>query len=251
MRVLKQMEREYKPPRPDQPEGYSRVYIMPENEQPAGGVWSEADLEELLRKVETSSWRDEPYVPPPQTPAPYLRRGYAGGGTHGQPRQYMGSSGNQSEGNRMPRGGGYRNSVNHTYRPRYDNAMQRTPPMNAYTHPPFEGRQLTQYSRGGYDAGNRDRDPARPVYSDPNHNDNATGNNRSTHGYPNPWQQGGRRGPPQGHLHQPMSYPAYGNGDSQYQQRPLPINPGTVVNPLYLQNGPLVTEQREPEDVPK
>lgn len=78
MRVLNQMKREYKPPRPEFPEGYSRVYVMPEDEQPEGGLWTEAHLKRLLSKLEASSWRDEPYVPPPpKQPSFAARRGYS------------------------------------------------------------------------------------------------------------------------------------------------------------------------------
>jgi hypothetical protein len=82
MRVLAQMQREYKPPRPDQPEGYARVYVMLEEEQPEAGVWTEANMEELMRKIEASSWRDEPYVPPPPKPVGPPRRGFARGTGH-------------------------------------------------------------------------------------------------------------------------------------------------------------------------
>lgn len=89
MRVLAQMQREYKPPRPDQPEGYARVYVMPEREQPEGGIWTEAHLEEVLGKIEASSWRDEPYVPPPPKPVGYPRGGRARGTAQdGHPRGF-------------------------------------------------------------------------------------------------------------------------------------------------------------------
>ncbi|KAJ9124107.1 hypothetical protein QFC22_000902 [Naganishia vaughanmartiniae] len=259
MRVLNQMQREYKPPRADQPEGYSRVYVLPESEQPVGGIWSEADLDDLLRKVEASSWRDELYVAPPPPSAPYPRREYAGGISSGQQGQNR-TSGNDFERNRNLRGGGQYNSPNHNlYRPRYDDTMQGAPAMNAYGHRPFETRPPPmQYHQGAYDAGSSSHHPARPIYNQINPVDNSSWMNRPIYGNQNvsqnPQHQRGRWGPPRGQLHQSQNraqYPVIQNGNPNYHPQPQSLDQGALIDaPILHQDGP-TNEQRRSENIHK
>ncbi|KAJ9126663.1 hypothetical protein QFC24_001693 [Naganishia onofrii] len=261
MRVLNQMQREYKPPRADQPEGYSRVYVLPENEQPVGGVWNEADLEELLRKVEASSWKDEPYLPPPPAPTPYPRRGYAGGSVSGQQGQYRVPGGIHFEGNRSSGGEGYRPPSNYGYRPRRENVMQGEPGANPYGHPPFEDLPPRQYRQGGYDPSHSNRYAARPVYPPPNPTENHGWKNRPTYGYQNgyqggyqnPQQQRGQWPPPQRELHGQNGppYPTIGNDNVYHQRQPPSMGLGVVVDASYMHQDRPVNTQREPEHVPE
>ncbi|KAJ9106146.1 hypothetical protein QFC21_001288 [Naganishia friedmannii] len=257
MRVLNQMQREYKPPRPDQPEGYSRVYVLPESEQPAGGVWSDADLEELLHKVEASSWRDEPYVPPPPTPAPYSKRSYARGVGNSQQGQIRGNGRNYFEGSCTSRGGGYHNSSIHAYRPRYDNMMQGAPAGDPLGHPPFEARPPIQYHQGGYDAGYNDRYPARPVYTGTNPIGYPVWMNRPSYtnqnGYQNSQHQREHWRPPQEQLRagHGSPFPTDGNDRSNYQRLPPSTHLGAVVGASYMQQDMPSSEQRQTEHAPK
>jgi hypothetical protein len=133
MRVLRQMQREYKPPSSDAPEGYSRVYVMPEEEQPEGGVWTEAKLEELLSKLEASPWRDEPYVPPPpKQPSFAARRGYSGA--------EGGSNGNT-----------YRSYPERSHGANHGDERSYERPPHQYHNPPFRPSDPTmQQQRDGY-----------------------------------------------------------------------------------------------------
>lgn len=150
MRVLGQMQREYEPPNPDAPEGYSRVYILPEDEQPEGGLWTNVHLRQLLDKLENSSWRDEPYVPPPsRQPANAARRGYARtesnmNGNHrgfNPERSHRSNYGND-RGHGKPH---YGNDYGYG-RPRYHNQYAQSPPPSG---PHTQGTgDRAQFSRG-------------------------------------------------------------------------------------------------------
>ena len=53
IRVLGQMDRLWSPPRKDSSEGFDRVLVLEESEQPIGGIWARNDLEMVLRRIET------------------------------------------------------------------------------------------------------------------------------------------------------------------------------------------------------
>ncbi|GHJ88521.1 hypothetical protein NliqN6_4923 [Naganishia liquefaciens] len=139
MRVLGQMQREYKPPQPDAPEGYSRVYILPEEEQPEEGLWTDAHLQQLLNRIQYSRWRDEPYVAPPQRQS-----------SHGARKGYLGPEGNIS-GNRggfIPQGPprGYYGNGRGRAQPQYENGRSygMRPDPNLYTYSPASSAVQSQ-----------------------------------------------------------------------------------------------------------
>ncbi|RSH93345.1 hypothetical protein EHS25_007701 [Saitozyma podzolica] len=51
IRVLGEMTRQLSPPRPGDGEGFDRIAEIREDEQPAGGVWLQEDIQRVLRKV--------------------------------------------------------------------------------------------------------------------------------------------------------------------------------------------------------
>lgn len=61
MRILGIMLSTYRPPNRDVPEGFKRLFVLPFNRQPAGGMWTEELIEQLLQDVETSpdGWSDD------------------------------------------------------------------------------------------------------------------------------------------------------------------------------------------------
>nr|XP_019043610.1 hypothetical protein I302_08190 [Kwoniella bestiolae CBS 10118]OCF22540.1 hypothetical protein I302_08190 [Kwoniella bestiolae CBS 10118] len=58
LRVLGQMRSQYKPPIPQEAEGFDRIYELPEVEQPVDGIWTESNLEEVLGKIESDGLRE-------------------------------------------------------------------------------------------------------------------------------------------------------------------------------------------------
>ena len=134
MRVLGQMQREYRPPHPDAPEGYSRVYILPEDEQPEGGLWTDVHLRQLLDKLEDSSWRDEPYVPPPsRQPSDAARRGYprSKSDMHGNHRGFNPEPSHRSDYGNSPSDGRHHHGNDYGYgRPRYQIPHAQSPPSS-------------------------------------------------------------------------------------------------------------------------
>ncbi|KAJ9098783.1 hypothetical protein QFC19_006260 [Naganishia cerealis] len=247
MRVLSQMEREYKPPRADQPEGYSRVYVLSENEQPVDGVWTDADLDELLRKLAASSWRDEPYVPPPPKPVSYQRRGYHGGIGTNQHGHYRGPyNGNHNTYN-TPRGGGHHHQYPDEHSPGYDDTMQRPPHPHSYGHPRAEAQATLQSYQEPYRASSGGYYSSRPIYTQMNPDRESGAVNRSTNAHQYPAARSGHWRSPHGQIYPGANetpYPTGGNGGSyRHQEQSLTDAANTNEAGYTPQNRPFDQQQ--------
>lgn len=52
MRVLADMKRQLSIPRPEDGEGFDRIYTLPESRQPVNGEWTDEDCQSVLKSVE-------------------------------------------------------------------------------------------------------------------------------------------------------------------------------------------------------
>lgn len=109
MRVLADMRNQLSLPKPEDGEGFDRIYTLPESRQPLNGEWTDGDVQSVLRSIEEEGMIES--VPrrivETRSPARFPLRGR--GVDHQGRGGYRGRADYRGRGiGYIPRGGAYR-----------------------------------------------------------------------------------------------------------------------------------------------
>ncbi|WWC92741.1 uncharacterized protein L201_007700 [Kwoniella dendrophila CBS 6074] len=185
IRVLRQMGSQYNPPKPEEPEGFDKIYELLEVDQPIDGIWSDERLEDVLGKIEQNGSREIGERIPIQPKLPSNGYGYQnrGGGRGGYGNRGRsdgdwtrgGSRGGgnvvhngYSRGNRGGHLGGYNNNTG-LYQP-YDQGYQSGQGYIPAFNQSFNNHSPSYRGRGYYSNNNNRGDYDQSQYQNQAHN---------------------------------------------------------------------------------